>query len=83
MIPGDAHVIVVSDHGAQCMHGGIALNEWLVRQGYLVLQEPAKGPTRLEALKVDWARTTAWGAPGPPTASPCSGAGAEPPNGWG
>ena len=64
VIPGDAHVIVVSDHGAQCMHGGIALNEWLIRQGYLVLQEPPAGPTRLEGLKVDWAKTTAWGSGG-------------------
>jgi predicted AlkP superfamily phosphohydrolase/phosphomutase len=64
VIPGDAYVIVVSDHGAQCMHGGIALNEWLIRQGYLVLQEPPAGPARLEGLKVDWARTTAWGSGG-------------------
>ena len=31
VIPDDAHVVVVSDHGAQCMDGGIALNEWLVQ----------------------------------------------------
>src|SRR5207249_4558509 len=29
VLPEDAHVFVVSDHGAQCMDGGIALNEWL------------------------------------------------------
>ena len=64
MIPDDAHVIVVSDHGAQCMEGGIALNEWLIQQGYLVLHEPPAGPSRLEALKIDWSRTTAWGSGG-------------------
>ncbi len=64
VIPDDAHVVVVSDHGAQCMDGGIALNEWLVREGYLVLHEPPAVPSRLEALKVDWARTTAWGSGG-------------------
>jgi len=64
VIPDDAHVVVVSDHGAQCMDGGIALNEWLVREGYLVLHEPPTVPSRLESLKVDWARTTAWGSGG-------------------
>ncbi|HEV3163398.1 MAG TPA: alkaline phosphatase family protein [Isosphaeraceae bacterium] len=63
-LPTDAHVFVVSDHGAQCMEGGIALNEWLVQNGYLVLQEPVSTPTRLEAVKVNWAKTTAWGAGG-------------------
>ena len=33
-------------------------------KGYLVLQEPPTVPSRLEGLKVDWARTTAWGSGG-------------------
>jgi predicted AlkP superfamily phosphohydrolase/phosphomutase len=64
VVPDDAHVIVVSDHGAQCMEGGIALNEWLLERGYLVLKEPPSAPTRLEGVKIDWARTTAWGSGG-------------------
>ena len=64
VIPGDAHIVVVSDHGAQCMDGGIALNEWLVQQGYLVLLEQPTQPSRLESLKVNWAKTTAWGSGG-------------------
>jgi len=64
VIPEDAHVIVVSDHGAQCMDGGIAINEWLVQQGYLVLKEMPTVPSRLEGLKIDWAKTTAWGSGG-------------------
>lgn len=63
-LPEDTVVFVVSDHGGQCMEGGIALNEWLVQKGYLVLREPPTTPTRLEGLKVDWAKTTAWGAGG-------------------
>src|SRR3954471_17503911 len=43
-VPDGAHVLVVSDHGAQCMVGGIAINEWLIRQGYLVLQETPTAP---------------------------------------
>jgi predicted AlkP superfamily phosphohydrolase/phosphomutase len=64
VLPNDTHVLVVSDHGGQCMEGGISLNEWLVQQGYLVLHEYPKTPSRLEGVKVDWARTTAWGSGG-------------------
>ena len=64
VLPTDAHIFVVSDHGAQCMDGGIALNEWLIQKGELVVQDIPTIPTRLEALKVDWSRTTAWGAGG-------------------
>ena len=64
VLPADTHVLVVSDHGAQCMDGGVALNEWLIQQGYLVLKETPTGPTRLEGVKVDWAKTTAWGSGG-------------------
>jgi predicted AlkP superfamily phosphohydrolase/phosphomutase len=64
VVPDGTHVIVVSDHGAQCMEGGIALNEWLLQRGYLVLKEPPAAPSRLEALEIDWPRTTAWGAGG-------------------
>jgi predicted AlkP superfamily phosphohydrolase/phosphomutase len=64
LLPEEAHVFVVSDHGAQCMEGGIALNEWLVQEGYLVLHETPKVPSRLEGLKIDWSRTTAWGSGG-------------------
>jgi predicted AlkP superfamily phosphohydrolase/phosphomutase len=64
VIPEDSHVIVVSDHGAQCMEGGVALNEWLIARGYLVPAEPIPGPSRLETVKIDWSRTIAWGAGG-------------------
>lgn len=62
--PPETRVLVVSDHGGQCMDGGIALNEWLVQKGYLVLHEAPTAPSRLEALKVDWSKTTAWGSGG-------------------
>jgi predicted AlkP superfamily phosphohydrolase/phosphomutase len=60
--PDDA-VLVVSDHGAKRMDGGICLNEWLWREGYLAFRAdpPAGTITRLEDLEVDWGRTTAWG----------------------
>jgi len=60
--PDDTHVFVVSDHGARRMDGGFCLNEWLIREGYLVLDGPPPiSPTRLDQLRVDWSRTRAWG----------------------
>ncbi|HEX6924538.1 MAG TPA: alkaline phosphatase family protein [Longimicrobiaceae bacterium] len=59
----DTHVLVVSDHGARRMDGGICINEWLIREGYLVLaEEPdlSRGPVKFQQLKVDWSRTRAW-----------------------
>ncbi|MGH3034385.1 MAG: alkaline phosphatase family protein, partial [Gaiellaceae bacterium] len=40
-------VLVVSDHGAKRMDGGVCVNEWLRREGYLVLKEEPEGPSRL------------------------------------
>ena len=60
----DTAVLVVSDHGAKRMDGGICVNEWLRREGYLVLREEPAGPVRLRPDMVDWARTAAWGEGG-------------------
>ncbi len=60
----DCRVLVVSDHGAKKMDGGIAVNEWLQREGYLKLKEPVRGPTPIVEAKIDWARTRAWGEGG-------------------
>jgi predicted AlkP superfamily phosphohydrolase/phosphomutase len=55
-------VLVVSDHGAKPMIGGVALNEWLAREGYLSFEGglPAE-QTAFNKLKVDWPNTRAWG----------------------
>lgn len=64
----DTVVMVVSDHGAKKMDGGICINEWLRREGYLVLkEEPVREgprPIPFEKVEVDWEKTTAWGAGG-------------------
>ena len=54
-------VFVVSDHGAQKMEGSICVNEWLIKEGYLVLHEMPGAPTPFAKLKVDWSNTRAWG----------------------
>ena len=55
----EATVLVVSDHGARAMKGGVALNEHLLREGWLALREEPSGPTPLRDV-VDWSRTRAW-----------------------
>lgn len=64
-------VLIVSDHGGKKMDGGICVNEWLWRNGYLVLKEAppqdkfdAQGKrvlTPFAKVEVDWEKTTAWG----------------------
>jgi len=60
----DVQVLLVSDHGAKRMDGGICINMWLMREGFLVLKTPPEGVGRLEAKHVDWSKTSAWGEGG-------------------
>jgi predicted AlkP superfamily phosphohydrolase/phosphomutase len=60
LLDDDTAVLVASDHGAQALQGGICVNEWLRREGYLVLREEPAGPTDLHPEMVDWSRTRAW-----------------------
>ncbi len=64
LVPADTAVLVVSDHGAQPMMGGICINEWLKREGYLALEHQPEGIVPLEKCEVDWSRTRAWAAGG-------------------
>jgi predicted AlkP superfamily phosphohydrolase/phosphomutase len=58
-------VLVVSDHGARPMQGAICINEWLVQEGYLVLEDqPPREPTPFSDVRVDWSKTRAWGEGG-------------------
>ena len=61
VLPEDAITIVMSDHGARAMMGGICFNDWLVENGYLVLSEPVTGQTPIAKAPIDWSRTVAWG----------------------
>ncbi len=61
----DTAVMVVSDHGAKKMDGGVCINEVLVREGWLVLaQDKPAATTPIEKVKVDWSKTRAWGEGG-------------------
>ena len=63
-VDDDTAVLVVSDHGAKRIDGGICVNEWLRREGYLVLKDEPADPVALRPDLVDWSRTTAWGEGG-------------------
>jgi predicted AlkP superfamily phosphohydrolase/phosphomutase len=60
----DTTVFVVSDHGARTMKGGICVNEWLIRHGYLALKSAPTRPTPFKQVEIDWPRTKAWGEGG-------------------
>ncbi|MFO0973073.1 MAG: alkaline phosphatase family protein [Phycisphaerae bacterium] len=62
--PQRTAVLVVSDHGAKRMDGGLCFNDWLIREGYLVLKEPATRPSKFNLAAVDWSRTRVWGEGG-------------------
>lgn len=57
-------VLVMSDHGAKRMDGGICINEWLMREGLLTLASPVRGITPFAKAPIDWSRTVAWGEGG-------------------
>jgi predicted AlkP superfamily phosphohydrolase/phosphomutase len=55
------NILLISDHGAKRLDGGICVNDWLRREGYLVLKTnplPGTPPARAD---IDWSRTRAWG----------------------
>ena len=60
LVPRDTAVLIVSDHGAKKMDGGICINEWLIREGYLTVHQYPTEPKRLEELSIDWDHTMAW-----------------------
>jgi predicted AlkP superfamily phosphohydrolase/phosphomutase len=62
----DTVVLVVSDHGAKAMVGGVCFNEWLVTEGYLAFDEFGVGGvldeiTPINKMEIDWSKTMAWG----------------------
>ena len=60
----DTVVLVVSDHGAKRLDGGIRINEWLRREGLLATLAEPNGVSSLRDVGVDWPKTTAWGEGG-------------------
>ena len=61
VLPDDVITIVMSDHGARPMMGGVCFNDWLIREGYLALTETPTQVTAIKDVSIDWSRTAAWG----------------------
>jgi predicted AlkP superfamily phosphohydrolase/phosphomutase len=60
-LPEDCVTILMSDHGARPMVGGVCFNDWLLREGYLAMTEPVTEQTPIAKAPIDWSRTVAWG----------------------
>lgn len=54
-------IIIASDHGTKAMEGAICINEWLIKEGFLVLKRYPQKVTDIEKADIDWEKTTAWG----------------------
>ena len=58
----DTTVLVVSDHGAKAMVGGVCFNEWLKHEGYLDFTTDLPSEiTPINKMEIDWSKTKAWG----------------------
>lgn len=60
----DTVVLVVSDHGAKRLDGGIRVNEWLRREGLLSTLAEPNGVSSPRDVGIDWPHTVAWGEGG-------------------
>jgi predicted AlkP superfamily phosphohydrolase/phosphomutase len=63
-LPADTSVVVVSDHGAKGMKGGVCINEYLISEGWLSVKDYPDAPAQLKTENIDWAKTRVWGEGG-------------------
>jgi predicted AlkP superfamily phosphohydrolase/phosphomutase len=61
VLPPGTSVIVVSDHGAKGMRGGVCINEFLIQEGLLAVKAYPAVRKRLEPDMIDWDHTKVWG----------------------
>jgi predicted AlkP superfamily phosphohydrolase/phosphomutase len=61
LVPDDAVTMIMSDHGARPMMGGVCINDWLAREGYLALGSKLAEPVPIAQAPIDWTHTIAWG----------------------
>jgi len=64
LLSDDTLILIVSDHGAKKMVGGICINEWLIQNGYMKLVQYPSETTQFNKLIVDWENTMVWGEGG-------------------
>jgi predicted AlkP superfamily phosphohydrolase/phosphomutase len=61
LVDDNTTVFIVSDHGAKRMDGGICVNEWLIKEGYLTLKAYPTERTPMKNCEIDWSKTRVWG----------------------
>ncbi|MFW9780623.1 MAG: alkaline phosphatase family protein [Candidatus Heimdallarchaeota archaeon] len=61
LVDDDTYILVASDHGVKSMKGAFCINEWLVQEGYLVLNEKPSEQVSLSKANIDWDKSKAWG----------------------
>ena len=64
LLDEDTLVLIVSDHGAMMMEGGLCINEWLINNGYLKLIHYPEEITQISKEMIDWGNTRVWGEGG-------------------
>ncbi len=60
LLDADTILLLISCCGTQRVDGAIALNQWLVDEGLLVLHEYPDRITAFDKLNVNWAKTKVW-----------------------
>ena len=63
-LPSNTGVLIVSDHGARAMRGGVRINHWLMKNGWLTLKHHQTREVPLQPDIIDWKKTKAWGEGG-------------------
>jgi len=59
---GDATLIVMSDHGFSRFDRAVHLNNWLMKEGFLTLDDPKNAGDEELFPHVDWSKTQAYSA---------------------
>ena len=60
LLDDETTVLIMSDHGGKRLDGGFCVNEWLVREGLLVLNSYPDRITPFSKLDVNWEKTRVW-----------------------
>lgn len=57
-------VMIVSDHGAKTMIGGVCINEWLIKEDLLTVKKYPSDIEKFSKDNIDWDKTYCWGEGG-------------------
>ena len=60
LLDEEVTIIVSSDHGMGKMNCRFNLNDWLIKEKYLILNNPQIEPTKLKMSNVNWEKTKAF-----------------------